>query len=265
MDFVKKHYEKIILSAVLLGVVGFLVFLPFVISNEESQIRDMREKNINPTVKPLPPVDLTRQTGISQRLKTPANFDFSTTNRLFNPLEWKRNPDGTLFPIRTGNEVGPRAAVVTKITPLYFIISFDSVETNGIAPRYVLGVERQGADKPALRRKQQRYFSPGEKKDSFILTEVQGDPVDPSGLVLKLTDSGDMVTISKDKPFQRVEAYAADLKYDREKPPKNFTGLRPGSRISFGGEDYIVVAVDADEVILSAQSNQKKTPLHYVP
>ena len=32
MDFVKKHYEKIILSAVLLGVVGFLVFLPFVIS-----------------------------------------------------------------------------------------------------------------------------------------------------------------------------------------------------------------------------------------
>jgi len=267
MDFVKKHYEKIILSAVLLGVVGFLIYLPFVISYEDDQMKEMRDKNINPPVKPLPPVDLTRQTGISQRLKTPANFDFSTTNRLFNPLEWKRNSDGTLFPIRSGNETGAGAAVVTKITPLYFIINFDSVETNGITPRYVLGVERQGADKPALRRKQPRYMSPGdaEKKDSFMLTEVKGDPVDPSDLVLKLTDSGDTVTVSKDKPYQRVEAYAADVKYDLDRPPKNYTGLRPGSRLSFGGEDYIVVAVDADDVILSAQSNQKKTTLHYVP
>jgi hypothetical protein len=31
MDFVKKHYEKILLSVVLLGLVGALVFLPFLI------------------------------------------------------------------------------------------------------------------------------------------------------------------------------------------------------------------------------------------
>jgi hypothetical protein len=265
MEFVKKHYEKIILSAVLLGVVGFLVFLPFVIASEDEQLRESREKITNPPVKPLPPVDLTRQEAISQRLKTPANFDFSTTNRLFNPLEWKRNTDGTLFPIRNGNETGPRAAVVTKITPLYFIITFDSVETNGAAPRYVVGVEHQGAEKPSARRKQQRYVSPGEKKDLFILSDVKGDPADPDGLVLKLTDSGDMVTVSKDKPYQRVEGYTADLKYDVERPPRNFAGLRPGSRISFGNEDYIVVAVDADAVILSAQSNQKKTTLPFTP
>jgi hypothetical protein len=73
------------------------------------------------------------------------------------------------------------------------------------------------------------------------------------------------VTVSKDKPFKRVEAYSADLKYDLEKPVKNFAGLRGGSRLEFGGEDYIVVAVDAGEVILSAQSNQKKTTLPYAP
>jgi len=184
---------------------------------------------------------------------------------LFNPLEWKKRLDNTLFPIKNGNETGAGAAVVTKITPLYFIITFDSVETNGAAPRYVIGVERQAADKPAMRHKQQHYASLGEKKDFFILSEVNGDPADPSGLVLKLTDNGDMVTVSKDKPFQRVENYAADLKYDLEKPVKNFAGLRAGSRLSFGGEDYIVVAVDADEVILSAQSNQKKTTLPYAP
>jgi hypothetical protein len=265
MDFVKKHYEKVILSAVLLGVVGFLVFLPFVISNEQVKLKEMAETVVSYPAKPLPPLDLTRSAAISQRLKLPANFDFSTTNRLFNPLEWKKRTDGTLFPIKSGNETGTGAAVVTKITPLYFIITFDSTETNGAAPRYVLGVERQGAEKPAMRRKQQHYASLGEKKDFFILSEVNGDPADPSGLVLKLTDSGDMVTVSKDKPFQRVENYAADLKYDLEKPVKNFAGLRAGSHLSFGGEDYIVVAVDADEVILSAQSNQKKTTLPYAP
>jgi len=265
MEFVKKHYEKVILRAVLLGVVGFLVFLPFVISNEKAKIKDLIEGVIRPTVKPLPTLDLTTQTAVLQRVKVPANFDFSSTNRLFNPLEWKKLPDGTLFPIKTGNETGARAAVVTKITPLYFIISFDSVETNGAAPRYVVGVERQAADKPALRRKQPRYVSPGEKKDFFILTDVKGDPADPAELVLKLTDGGDIVTISKDKPFQRVEAYTADLKYELEKPAKNFAGLRGGARISFGGEDYIVVAVDAGEVILSAQTNQKKTTLPFVP
>ncbi len=40
MDFIKKHYDKIILSAVLLGVVGFLVFLPFVISSEQAALHD---------------------------------------------------------------------------------------------------------------------------------------------------------------------------------------------------------------------------------
>jgi hypothetical protein len=263
MDFVKKHYEKIILIVVLVGVVGFLVFLPFLISHDIEQQKEMADQVVKSPVKPLPPLDLTREAGISQRVQSPADFDFSTTNRLFNPLEWKKRPDGTLFPIKNGNETGASAAVVTKITPLYLIITFDSVETNGEAPRYVLGIEHQAATNPALRRKQQRYASAGEKKDFFILSEVKGDPADPSILVLKLTDTGDTVTVTRDKPYQRVEAYAADLKYELEK--KNFAGRRVGSALAFGGEDYIVVAVDADEVILSAQSNQKKTTLRYAP
>jgi hypothetical protein len=126
-------------------------------------------------------------------------------------------------------------------------------------------VERQTAANPALRRKQPHYVSAGEKKDFFTLMEVKGDPANPTSLVLKLTDGGDIVTLTKDKPFQRVDDYVADLKYDLEKPPKNFSGRRVGSLLSFGGEEYIVVAVGADEVILSAQSNQKKTTLRYAP
>ena len=263
MDFVKKHYEKIILSAVLLGLVGALVVLPIVISGDQEQIKETEQKYIAPRVTALAPLDLTEQSNATLRVQSAVSYDFSRTNKLFNPLEWKKTPDGGMFPIKNGNETGAGAAVVTKITPLYFTITFDSVETNAAAPRYVIGVERQSASNVALRRKQQRYASVGEKKDSFILTEVRGDPADPSALILTLTDTGDKVVVSKDKPFQRVDGYAADLKYDQEK--KVFAGRRVGAPLSFGGEDYIVVAVDADEVILSAQSNQKKTTLRYVP
>src|SRR5580693_5392813 len=123
MDFIKKHYDKIILSAVLLGVVGFLVFLPFVISHDQDQLKAMAETVTRPPAKPLPPVDMTRESNVMQRVQSPAGFDFSTTNKLFNPLVWKKTADGNIFPIKTGNEINASAAGVTKISPLYFVIS----------------------------------------------------------------------------------------------------------------------------------------------
>jgi hypothetical protein len=101
------------------------------------------------------------------------------------------------------------------------------------------------------------------KKDAFTLVTIKGAAENPDQLILKLTDSGETAVIAPGKPFQRVDAHSADLKYDPEN--KKFLNRRVGAPISFGGEDYIVVAIDADEVILSAQSNQKKTPLPYKP
>jgi hypothetical protein len=263
MDFVKKHYEKIILSAVLLGVIGFLVFLPFVISHDQQEDKDMATMVISPRVLPLPPLDLTRQTNALERLMSPANFDFSTTNKVFNPVEWKKAANGDLIKIKTGNEVGAGAAVVTKITPLYLVITLDQVATNELGARYVVGIEHQGASNPAMRHKRQHYISKGEKNDAFALVDVKGAPENPDQLVLKLADTGETAVVTTGKPFQRVDGYSADLKYDPEN--KKFLNRREGAPLSFGGADYIVVAIDADEVILSAQSNQKKTTLRYAP
>lgn len=262
MDFIKKHYEKIILSVVLLGLVGALLALPFLIAIDQQKTKDAGDTIISTSVTPLPPLGLARQTNATARLESPASYDFSTTNKLFNPVEWKKAADGTLIKIKTGNEI-VEAAVVTKITPLYLVVTFDSVETNGAAPRYVIGVERQAAPNPAIRRKQQRYASVGEKKDAFTITEIKGAPENPDQLVLKLADTDETVTISKDKPFQRADAYTVDIKYDPEK--KVFPGRREGATVSFGGESYIIVAIHQDEVILSAASNQKRTTLRYMP
>jgi hypothetical protein len=264
MDFVKKHYEKIILSGVLLGVIGFLVFLPFVISHDQEEQKTNADNVTSPRVAPLPPLDLTRQTNALERLLSPANFDFSTTNKLFNPVEWKKAANGDLIKIKNGNEVGIGALVITKITPLYLLITLDQVTTNELGARYVIGIEHQAAPTPAMRRKQQRFVSLDDpKKEAFTLLQVKGAPENPDQLVLKLADTGETAVIATGKPFQRVDGYSADLKYDPEN--KKFLGRRVGAPISFGGEDYIIVAIDADEVILSAQSNQKKTPLRYAP
>lgn len=264
MDFLKKHYDKIILSAVLLGMVGFLVFLPFAVSHEQTELQAKKDSITSPKVQPLPELDMMAESNAAARVETPVTFDFTSSNRLFNPLEWKRAADGSLFPIRTGNEIGPGAVTVSRIIPLYFVLSFDRVETNGITPRYVTGVERQAAMIPALRKPQARYVSMDDpKKDAFTLLQVKGDPENPDALVLKLADSGDTVTITRDKPYRRVEGYAADLRYDPEK--KNFPARRVGYPISIAGGDYIVVAITADEVILFDPSNQKKTTLRYTP
>ena len=264
MDFIKKHYEKIVLSAVLLGLVGALVFLPFLIDADRERMVQMRTVfTRNP--RPLPDLDFSRQENVMERLKSSYDLDLSTTNKLFNPVEWQKDASGNLIKIVTGHEVGADAAVVTKITPLYFVVTLDSVQTNELGAIYIIGVERQAAAIPQLRHKRQHYVTSGEKNDDFTLITdgVKGDPDNPDELLLKLADTGEPVSVSKEKPFQRVDGYAADLRYDPEK--KFFQGRRVGATLSFGGDDYLIVAIDQNGVILSAQSNQKKTTLRYAP
>jgi hypothetical protein len=264
MDFLKKHYEKILLGLVLAGLVGALVFLPFYIAAESQKMKDLRDQYINPRVQALTNLDLSMQSNAIIRLQSDYALDFETGNKLFNPVEWQKGSDGQMFKRLTGNEVGIKAVVVTNITPLYLVLTLDSVTTNELGARYVVGVEKQAEKSPAKRHKQQRYISVGDKpNDTFALIEVKGAPENPDALVLKLVDTGETVTVTKDKPYRRVDAYAADFRYDPEK--KYFRGRRIGDKVTFNGTDYLVAEVNQNELILSDQSNQKKTSLPFAP
>ena len=264
MDFLKKHYEKIVLGIVLAGLVGALVFLPFYIAAETQKMTDLRESLTNPRVQPLTNLDLTVQSNSMARLQSGYKLDFENGNKLFNPVEWQKGLDGQPIKIRSGNEVGIRAVIVTNITPLYLVLTLDSITTNELGSRYVIGVEKQAEKSAAKRHKQQRYISPGDKpNDTFALLEVKGAPENPDALVVKLGDSGETAMVSKDKPFRRVDAYSADFRYDPEK--RLFHARRVGDKVSFNGTDYIVAEVNQNELILADQSNQKKTSLPFTP
>jgi len=264
MDFLKKHYEKILLGLVLAGLVGALVFMPFYIQSDRQKMNDLIQSIINnPSVKPLTNLDLSASEDTINRLKTAYILDLNSTNKLFNPGQWQRALDGSLIPANT--RTGPQVVVVTNITPLYLILTLDSVTTNEFGVRYVIGAERQAERNPSKRHRQAHYVSAGDKpNDIFGLVEAKGnDPVNPDYLLLKLTDTGELVKVSPGKPYQRVDGYTADFRYDPEK--KTFRGRRVGDVVPFDAVSYIVAGVNQNELILEDPTNQKKTSLPFAP
>jgi hypothetical protein len=103
------------------------------------------------------------------------------------------------------------------------------------------------------------------KNDTFTLRDVKASPGDATNVsvVLELNDTGQRVVVSKDQPFRRIDGYTVDLKYAPEN--KTWTNRRKGSSILFNGEEYNIVAITENEVVLSAKSNQKKWTIKYSP
>ena len=261
MQFLKKHYEKIVLGVVLAGLIGGLVFMLFYIAAEKQAMEEKVSGIINRPVEPLKDLDLTAYNAAIQRFQTPFMLDLETASKVFNPFEWVKTPDGRLVKKATSLT---QVVVVTSITPLYLVLSLESVITNELGARYVIGVQKQADKTPSKRVKQQRYVSLGDKpNDTFELKEIKGPVDNPESLVLKLGDTGDLVTVSKTNPYRRVDGYVADFRYDLEKKP--FKAQRVGNTVSFGGATYQVFDISQNELILSDQSNQKKTSLPFVP
>ena len=260
MDLLKKHYEKIVLGGVLLMLAVIAALLPVMISGEVDDLRSKAEAIINLPPKALPPLNVSTQEVILRQLETGIRIDLTTSNKVFNPVLWQKMPDGRLLKIQTGDEVGPRALVVTKQTPLFFAVTFDSVSTNdaGVA-RYVIGVEREASPDVAKRKKKQFFVNVGNKNEVFQFQEVKGTADGGIELVLDLTDTGESVRLFKDKPFKREDGYTLDLKYDPEN--KKWTNQRVGGLLKLGGEDYNIVAITKNELVVLAKSNQKKTPV----
>ena len=173
---------------------------------------------------------------------------------------WQKKADGTLLKIVTGDETGPGALVVTNQRPLYLTITFDSVSTTDSGTRYVLYVEREAAPKATNRGRKPFVSRKDEKNEVFVLREVKGPADAPTELVVELVDGGELVSVTKEKPFKRVDGYTVDLKYPLEN--RTWLNQRVGSpSLKFGGEEYNIVAITKTEVVVLAKSNQKKTPV----
>lgn len=257
MDLLKKHWEKILLGVVLVGLAGVALWLPFKIGAERHALQEVRDRLLAPRVEELPPLSFTEAEALLARAQTRLNLDFGTGHRVFNPVLWQRRPDGTPFKVETGREVGPDAVVPVRTSPLFTILTLDSVTTNEAGARYAIGLERQAATRPVDRRKRQQFLSVGQKTEFFTLRSVRGPAADPEAVVLEWDETGEEMVVGRNLPFRRVDGYLADLRY----PPENrlWSNRRVGDRLTFGGEEYNIVAITETEVVLSARSGKRTT------
>ncbi|HOX58353.1 MAG TPA: hypothetical protein P5205_14895 [Candidatus Paceibacterota bacterium] len=256
MDFLKKNYEKVLLGVVLLGLAVAVAFLPFKIASEKQELENMRNQLIHPSVKPLTNLDLTLPDSVLKKAAAPARVDFGAPNKLFNPMLWQKTVDDRLIKVGATN-IGPNALVITKLVPLYLKITLDDVTVTDSGVRCKIGVEDETALNLKDRRKQ-KYVKLGDKNETFAMRDIKSPPDNPTNVtaVLELNDTRQRVQLTRDQPYRRVAGHMVDLKYAPEN--KTWNARRVDASLAFNGEDYKIVAITENEVVLSAKSNLKK-------
>src|ERR1041384_2791822 len=134
MDFLKKHYEKIILSVVLLGVVIYAVRLIHRVDQEREKIKNMREGIIHDTPLPYKPEDWTSLLTVLKKAQTPLKVELSGPHNVFNPVRWQKIGDKTIKVDSVDKIL--ELFVLTNVTPLYFTVVFDGPRGSGDSMRY---------------------------------------------------------------------------------------------------------------------------------
>ena len=86
MEILKKHFEKLLLGVVLLGLVVGAAFLPLMIASERQSLRDMAQAELRRTPGELPKLDLSKSEQLLARLQAALKLDFSSSHKVFNPV-----------------------------------------------------------------------------------------------------------------------------------------------------------------------------------
>lgn len=257
MELLKKHYEKAILSLVLLGLAVAAALLPLKVSQVREDLQNATRDTFGRKIKPLDELDMSTNVTALTRLKNPAKAGFATPgHNLFNPIRWMQRPDGTLVP---DEAIGPRALVVTNISPLYLEVQYRGPRGGGENLRYEFTITRAASLKPAERRPVTRLVAPGVKMEVFTIKDIRGPKEDPAELVLELTDSRKTVSVSKEQPLKELAGYAADLRYEAEN--KTFPNQRKEQKLTLGSGTYNIVAISDNDITLEDDKTKKRTTI----
>lgn len=257
-ELLKRHYEKIILSVILALLAVIFAFLPKRIDGVRQQLQDNREGLVK-TAKNYQPINLAEYESALSKMTNIPTVRLSGGHNLFSPVLWIYDAQGQLVKVVSEKQIGPNALKITKITPLYYIISLERVSGSS----YTISITDESAIRAYDRKPKTRYVSQTSPKTEFFrLTEVKGDPANPDSLMLELAgEEKKKVEISKDKPYKEIRAYVADMRYDLENLV--FENKRVNDIISFAGDDYKIEDIRPNEVVLVSQTSTRRFIVKY--
>lgn len=254
MEFIKAHYEKFILSVVLLGLAAAAALMPMKVSQERQREEERQSITVGRQAKALTPLDLATNQQVLERVARPKRVALAVDHNTFNPVRWQKRPDGSIY---RAQDAGPNALKVEAIRPLRLRVEFDQVAGTPQDIRYRMLVLNE-ARSP---RPQPRDAAEGDKNNMFTLEKVIGDKASPEGFQILLDGDRQPVSVTKQQPFERVIGFTADIRHNVEK--RAWNDVRVKDELSFGGETYNIVAITSNEVVLSAKSNKKQTVLEF--
>lgn len=248
MEFLKKHYEKVLLSVVLLGLGAVAYWLPNAVREAETTTTPPPPQSARSKSNSIPPITFERELAALDNLTNPPVVTFSGEHRVLNPATWKKMPDGS---IKKFLSEGVESLVIKTNHPLYLVISLDRSSASG----FYITVQQQ-----AKGERNTEFLKVNDKSKTklFTVTEARGDTNEPSEVIIEMPES-DPVSLKKGSPYQKVEGYSTDLKYDLES--KQFSDRRVGQLISFGGETYKIIYIGPNSVSLIDQATGKQTTI----
>jgi len=192
-----------------------------------------------------------------KQAQNPPALALDGEHKLFNPVKWRKKSDGQYIKETTGIESTLDQVQVLAIRPLLLSIAFD----RWAGAMAYLVVTNEAVYGP--RKIPNTVYALNEtNKPLMILREVKGTADSPSEVVVEMKDSGERVSISKDHPLMRTNTYETDLKYNIDN--KAFNKQKVNAVVNVGGEAYKIVAINPNEVVMSA-ANDKKYTLRYQP
>lgn len=247
-QFLKRHYEKIILCAVLLGLAAAAVWMGSIVNAVRDEVNQATvEAPVNP--KPLVPLDLSNDFVALAQVTNPPAVVLSGEHNLFNPVTWRRKPNGELIKLL---KTGPEALTISDIKPLFTQISFNHASGGDV---YVLDIQQHSVKKAP------EYSKVGEKKKLYTIRGIEGAADNPDALILEIPDMAEPVKISKEKPFKEVDGHIADMEYKPQS--QTLTKVRVNDTITLDNEQYKVVEITNNVVRVQNINTTQVTPVNW--
>lgn len=271
MEFLKNHYEKIILSVVLVGLIGTAGFLALQSMGFRSMMTDTRE------LKPIPqkPSEASRTNEFNQALtnaRAPQEVDFDGDHKIFSPEKIIKNL--ATEEVLTAKQVGPKNLVVQAIQShalslqqevrtlldkkSLYVKYLPEYEYGAVATRWGKSTVREGRkinlSGPVSRSKgiELTVVKAPENLEDAAQIQTDLELVIGGGLPEKLTLQGEAI-------WKKDILFSAALYYPPTK--QEYKEVRVGTPLVFAGDTNTVIQITESEVTMRATSNNKRTTI----
>jgi hypothetical protein len=272
MEFLKNHYEKIVLSVVLLLMATAAVLLVVQVRSVEEELGAFRKVIVETGGQAVERPKTNPYTAILTKAQPPV-VDLVLPHKVFNPERWLMNTNRDLI---SGKDVGVAKLQLLEVQPMQLKLE---LVVSGSAERqsYLVNITREYALKTIDQRPTKRsvtlnstnYLDAPSKLRFIVARAIEGPPDNPT-VSLDYQEPGkdlQKITLTKDKPFSAVVEHGVKLFYPVEKIAfpnplrKDVVWERKDSPLVFAGDTNILVEITVSNVVVKAVSNDKTTTI----